>query len=273
MDLIFKSRTDKIPKPNVKVDYPWHEIESRLVNQGLDAKKHYPYHIFKGVEDSELNTIRNVMIGVTNNMYEAIPGVVIELRSKDYLYYAITDDHGIAHYPYIANTTYMVTLAKKGVNMESFHDIRFDRSTQVYFKYGLVEQNIRDGWFANTGSVFYVDMLDGGYATVDKDIFVCDDEGNPVPNAVIQLTRKLYKFIGVSGEDGIATLNAVDGFRYETIMARSGVNQKDLENWLFADDSDIIYIQEEKNIWDGMYATTDSRLYVDTWNGGEALQV
>ena len=80
-----------------------------------------------------------------------------------YVYYATTDENGIAYFPQIANNEYRVTLCKQGVNMGYFDNIRFD-DDEMYFKYSLVEKNIWDGMYSDTHPIMYVDVLDGGHS-------------------------------------------------------------------------------------------------------------
>ena len=165
MNIFAAKNTDKKPKPDVKVDYPWHEIECRPNVQNLDVRKHYPRHIINGLRECEaLTTVRNVMLFIVNSKYEPMPGVAVELRSENNVYCVITDENGVAYFPYVANTVYMVTLAKKGYNMKSFLNITFDQTTQMELQYILKEQDIRDGWYGNTSPLFYLDTLDGGHA-------------------------------------------------------------------------------------------------------------
>ena len=166
MSTVFlKKESGQVSKPDVKVDYPWHEIESKFFNQKLDVKKYYPYHIHNGLREyTEQTTLRDVMLTVLNNMYEVMPDIAVELRSEDDVYCTITNENGVAYFPNIANAIYMVTLAKKDFNMQSFPNIDFSENTQMSLQYVLTEQNIRDGWYSNTDPIFYLDTLDGGYA-------------------------------------------------------------------------------------------------------------
>lgn len=252
------------------LEIPFHMVEKGRTNIIWHERDYIPYHVIEGLI-GENNTIHDIMVVVTDSLSEPLEGIIVELRSKEtnYLYYAITDERGIARFPRIANETYTVTLCKQGVNMNHFFNIRFD-DPQMYFEYSLVDKNIWDGMYADTHPIMYVDIWDGGYATQTKQIYVKDDEGNPLPNTAVEITKDLYDYVGVSNSDGIVTLNAVDGYTYDVLLAKSGVQQKNVSDWLFADDSDIIYPQEEKTTWDGMYATTDRRLYVDIYNGGNA---
>jgi len=252
------------------LEIPFHMVEKGRTNIIWHERDYIPYHVIEGLL-GENNTIHDIMVVVTDSLSEPLEGIIVELRSKEtnYLYYAITDERGIARFLRIANETYTVTLCKQGVNMNHFFNIRFD-DPQMYFEYSLVDKNIWDGMYADTHPIMYVDIWDGGYATQTKQIYVKDDEGNPLPNTAVEITKDLYDYVGVSNSDGIVTLNAVDGYTYDVLLAKSGVQQKNVSDWLFADDSDIIYPQEEKTTWDGMYATTDRRLYVDIYNGGNA---
>ena len=130
----------------------------------MDVKKYYPQHLVNGIEAVEINTIEGVVITIINNLYEPMPNVAVELRSDNYTYCLVTDEYGNVNFPHVADDVYMITLAKKDSNMESFFDVHLDETQQKSLRYVVTEQNVRDGWYADTAAEFYVDELDGGNA-------------------------------------------------------------------------------------------------------------
>ena len=77
------------------------------------------------------------------------------------MYFAVTNEHGVAFFPSIADDGYIVYLAKSGANQAEFIDSDFDDNTFVYEQ---GEKTIYNGMFANTPSQFYVDRINGGDA-------------------------------------------------------------------------------------------------------------
>lgn len=173
MDSI-KNRTDKIPKPDVKVDYPWHEVEARPINKNLDVKKYYPYHIALGVEDTDLLTISDVVVGVINSLYEPLSNIFIELRSvtdDSNIYSGTTNDAGLLNLSYIANDTYIVSIYKDDVLEIQYFDIRFDEVKQQYFKCDIDTTRIYDGMYGSTDSQLYDNVVDGMYGSTDSQLY------------------------------------------------------------------------------------------------------
>lgn len=106
-----------------------------------------------------------------------------------------------------------------------------------------------------------------GYATV------VDSNNQPISDAWIQIRKAINEVFATNTDsDGFTYVRGKDGERYQVVIAKSGYNQLIIENWKFVDGGEVkfIYPLIEKNIWDGMYSDTDSNMYVDIHDGGNA---
>lgn len=150
--------------PKEKDEYPSHRVEpSRPGGKIPEDGRVFPSsHVVNGLI-GENNTLKEIRVCVTDGYDKTLPDIVVELRSRHYLYYAVTDKYGIAHFPTIANEVYTVTLAKSGYNQGSFYNILFD-SPDTYIKYSLVSKTIWEGWYSDTHPILYVDIHDAGNA-------------------------------------------------------------------------------------------------------------
>ena len=156
-------------------EYPRRSVEAGI-NRGEFTKRNFesgrqtigedkefiPTHIINGI-GGENNTLHDIRVVATDNGV-VITDAAVELRSENYLYWAYTDENGIAHFPQIANETYKITVAKSGVNQGEFDNIRFDLP-ETYIQYSQVDKNIWDGMHADTSPILYVDIHDGGRAS------------------------------------------------------------------------------------------------------------
>ena len=102
---------------------------------------------------------------------------------------------------------------------------------------------------------------------------VVDANDNPVPDAWVQIKRVFNEvYANKTDENGYVFLRGKDKQRYQVIIAKSGYNQIEINNWKFVEGEDVrfIYPLVPKDMLNGMLTDTDENMYVDTYNGGHA---
>lgn len=124
-------------------------------------KRLYPFHFLHGL--SEYYTIHGIMIAVDIGD-EPAANINVLLMSEHFVYFAQTNEHGIAVFPTIADETYTVYLVESGFNQDEFPGHNFNEDTFLDVVYKHEEKTVYNGMFANTPPQMYVDGLDGGGA-------------------------------------------------------------------------------------------------------------
>lgn len=99
-------------------------------------------------------------------------------------------------------------------------------------------------------------------------VTILDENDVAVPDVFIQIKRGSYTYVDVTDENGNVELKGAYNKRYEVTLAKSQIEQKVINNWVFTNTCNITYEQIPKVNWDGMYSDTDERMYVDTQDGG-----
>ena len=198
----------------------------------------------------------------------ALANVAIQIKRGSYTYVDVTDENGNARLKGAFTKDFDITLAKSGIEQVIITDVEFD--AEVELTYEQIPKTTWDGMYAGTKRAMYVDVHDGGHAIRAHNILVKDSSNNPLPNTTVEISSGDYDFIGISDENGIVSLEGSDGNDYDVLLARSGVNQKSMNDWTFEEGGEITYAQEEKDEWDGMYSNTDQRMYVDEHDGGQS---
>ena len=147
--------------PKKKDEYPSHMIEpSRPIGKIDDVHTLPSLNVVNHLV-GENDTLNDIRVCVLDGQDEVLSGIAVELRSGHYLYYAVTDENGIAYFPSIANEVYTITLANNGYNQGSFHNILFD-SVDTYNRYSVVSNVIWDKNNSETNPIIYVDIHDAG---------------------------------------------------------------------------------------------------------------
>ena len=158
----------------------------------------------------------------------ALANVAIQIKRGSYTYVDVTDENGNARLKGAFNKDFDITLAKSGIEQVVITDVEFD--AEIELTYQQIPKTTWDGMYAGTKRAMYVDVHDGGHAIRAHNILIKDSSNNPLPNTTVEISSDDYNFIGISDENGIVSLEGSDGNDYDVLLARSGVNQKSVND-------------------------------------------
>lgn len=106
---------------------------------------------------------------------------------------------------------------------------------------------------------------------IDWSVFtILDENGNALANVAIQIKRGSYTYVDTTDENGNARLRGEFSKNFDITLAKSGIEQVVISDVKFSSEVELTYEQIPKTTWDGMYAGTDSAMYVDKHDGGQS---
>lgn len=126
--------------------------------------------------------------------------------------------------------------------------------------------------FQNGYPYHFLNGLGELYTICDVVIFVEIDDV-PAPNVAVLLMSENYMYFAITNEYGAALFPKIADDDYTLYLAKSGLNQAEFENTKFDKIDtflDVLYRSGEKNVYNGMFATTPEQMYVDVLDGGGA---
>lgn len=215
-----------------------------------------------------LNPTDKSVITIKDENGNILVNVAIQIKRDNYTYVAVSDYNGRVTLVGRYARHYEVTLAKTDKQQYQIADWVFSSSATL--TYPQAPKTTLDGMFAGTDPRMYVNIWDGGTAVGDfTTILVQDGNGNALPNTVIEIRSGDYRYATITDDEGYAMVSGIIGDSYDVILAKADEEQYIISGWTFGSDT-LTYPQTAKVTWDGMYADTDTRMYVNAWDGGFA---